>query len=282
MIVGRKRIINSVDDDGMMKGKEPVPNEYIRYLTKDTEPFDPMDLARATEGIVCDSGKRKYTSFYATGVYGGIATGYTVGCCLRCYYCWVNWSRDFPERHGEFYSPEEAFSRLKATTAKSGVRKMRVSGAEPTLCKEHLLALLELVEESDIDLFILETNGILLGSSRDYVRSIAKFEKPHIRVSIKAGTPEGFTDRTGAIPEAYDLPFKALEYLREEGASFHVAAMTDPRIMPEEERIEILKKLLTIDEGLARRLEEEIVDPYDTTLERLRHRGIGLKWPKRK
>jgi len=63
--------------------------KYPRYVTPNFEPFDPVELARETEKIVTrynEDGKceRKYTAFYATGVYGGIATGYTVGCCLRC------------------------------------------------------------------------------------------------------------------------------------------------------------------------------------------------------
>ncbi|MCP8312999.1 MAG: hypothetical protein H3Z53_01315, partial [archaeon] len=83
---------------------------YPRYVTKEFKPFDPFELAKRTEMIVCRKGpmgeERKYTSFYATGVYGGIATGYACGCCLRCVFCWVDWSRDFPERFGNFYSPE--------------------------------------------------------------------------------------------------------------------------------------------------------------------------------
>jgi len=72
--------------------------KYPRYVTPDFEPFDPVKLARETEKIVTkyENGKckRKYTAFYATGVYGGISTGYTVGCCLRCVFCWVDWSRE--------------------------------------------------------------------------------------------------------------------------------------------------------------------------------------------
>ena len=76
---------------------------YPRYITPSLEPFDPIELARETEEIVCKGDARKYTDFYATGVYGGIATGYTCGCCLRCVFCWVDWSRDFPEHYGQFY-----------------------------------------------------------------------------------------------------------------------------------------------------------------------------------
>jgi len=55
---------------------------YPRYITPGLETFDPIQLARETEEIVSKGDARKYTDFYATGVYGGIATGYTCGCCL--------------------------------------------------------------------------------------------------------------------------------------------------------------------------------------------------------
>lgn len=41
---------------------------YQRYLMPNFVPFDPLDLARGTERIVCIGDKRKYTDFYATGV----------------------------------------------------------------------------------------------------------------------------------------------------------------------------------------------------------------------
>jgi uncharacterized Fe-S cluster-containing radical SAM superfamily protein len=257
-----------------------MPDDYVRYLTKDTEPFDPVELARQTEAIACRDGARKYTSFYATGVYGGIATGYTVGCSLRCCYCWVDWSRDFPEDMGKFHTSEEAFGKLMATARDKRVRKARISGAEPTLCRKHLIGLLELVEGSDLDLFVLETNGILLGHDRSYARELARFTKPYVRVSIKAGTPEGFQERTGAVGEAFELPFRAVEHLHEEGADFHVAAMTDPRIMDDTEREEILRRLASVHRRYALRLEEEIIDPYKTAVRRLGYRGVSIEWPR--
>lgn len=64
--------------------------DYPRYISKDFKPFDPVGLARWTERIICREGhrgqERKYDAFYATGVYGGIATGYACGCCLRCFF----------------------------------------------------------------------------------------------------------------------------------------------------------------------------------------------------
>ena len=90
-------------------------------------------------------------------------------------------------------------------------------------------------------------------------------------MSIKAATPEGFTQRTGAIGEYYDLPFHALTSLLEEGIYVRAAAMTDPQVMPEAERELLLQKLAMIDPlaNYPETLEEEQIDTYDTTLKRL-------------
>jgi uncharacterized Fe-S cluster-containing radical SAM superfamily protein len=261
---------------------------YQRFLAPGFKPFDPLELAKETERIVTQEGpeglERKYTDFYAVPVYGGIATGYAAGCCLRCVYCWSNWSRDFPQRFGEFHSPKEVAQRL-FKAAEDGivysdhwrkiipkVNKLRLSGCEPTLGKEHLLSVLQHVERSKYTRFILETNGILLGADKDYVKRVAEFaSKLYVRVSFKAATPEGFTQRTGSIGEYFELPFKALRYLLGEGIYARAAAMTGSRVMPKEERELLIEKLSEIDPGYeSGELKEEAVDPYDTTIRRLR------------
>jgi len=257
---------------------------YPRYVTPSFEPFDPVELALATENIVTRNGpkgqERKYEAFYATGVYGGISTGYCIGCCFRCVFCWVSWGRDYPERFGQFYSPEEAYNRLSEAAHKYNVNKLRISGAEPTLGKNHLLGLLEFVEQSEFPLFILETNGILFGVDKDYVKKISRFTKPHVRVSLKAGTPEDFTKKTGAKPNSFEIPFQAIRNLLHHNVSFHVAAMSaDPRMMTPEERQSLMMKLAEIDPNLLRSLEEEVVDDYNTTLARLRLAGWKIEWP---
>lgn len=78
----------------------------------------------------------------------------------------------------------------------------------------------------------METNGILFGVDKSYVREIPKFQKPHVGVSLKAGTPEAFERKTGAKRVSFEIPYKAIKNLMAEGVSFHVAAMSaDPRIM---------------------------------------------------
>ena len=262
--------------------------EYQRFLTPRSTPFDPLKLARETERIVTREGpdglERKYVGVYSAPVYGGIATGYAAGCCLRCIYCWSNWSRDYPERFGEFHSPGEVARRL-FKVAKEGitapgwkrfrhlkVNKLRVSGCEPTLGKEHLLRLLDDVKESGYP-FYLETNGIMFGADTDYVKGLSEFSKLlYVRVSFKAATPEGFTERTGAIGEHYELPFKALKRLLDEGIYARAAAMTDPRVMPKEERSILIERLDRIDPiaRYSKTLEEETMDAYDTTIKRLK------------
>ena len=257
-----------------------VPSDiYQRCLEPGFISFDPLELAKQTEKIVCRDDSRKYTKFCCTRMYGGIVTGYTCGCCLRCIFCWVHRSRDFPEKYGRFYSPTEAFHQLSRVARKARVSQLRISGAEPTLGKSHLLGLLERVENSPFSLFILETNGILLGVDADYARQIARFKKVHTRVSLKAGTPEAFTRKTGAVPESFELPFKGIVNLMEAEAGFHVAAMSaDSRIVDRLERQSLFDRLTSIDPSLVDSLEEEVVSPYHNALERLRHAGVKLKW----
>ena len=262
--------------------------EYERFLTPRSSPFNPLELARETEKIVTREGpeglERKYAGIYSAPVYRGIATGYAAGCCLRCIYCWSNWSRDYPERFGEFYSPKEVTQRL-FKAAREGItapgwkrfrhlkiNKLRVSGCEPTLGKDHLLRLLDHVKESGYP-FYLETNGVLFGADIDYVKRLSEFSKfIYVRVSFKAATPEGFTERTGAMGKYYELPFKALKLLLDEGIYARAATMTDSKIMSREERRILLERLNEIDPvaRYSETLEEETMDAYGTTLKRLK------------
>jgi uncharacterized Fe-S cluster-containing radical SAM superfamily protein len=126
------------------------------------------------------------------------------------------------------------------------------------------------VAATDYPLFILETNGILLGSDRDYVKRLAPFaDKLYVRVSLKAATPEGFTQRTGGLGEFLELPFRALTFLLEDRIFCRAAAMTDHRVMPREERSILLARLRKIDSKLATDLEEEAIGSYETTTLRL-------------
>jgi uncharacterized Fe-S cluster-containing radical SAM superfamily protein len=249
---------------------------YPAYLKAGFQPYDPIELMRLTEKRVCQGEMRKYTDFYCVGVYGGISTGYVVGCCLRCVFCWVDMSRDFPDRCGQFYTPDEVADRLVANARKRQVSKLRISGGEPTLGKEHLLGVLDrvVVRRGRGFTFILETNGVPLGHDPDYAPALVKYRDVHVRVSLKAGNAAGFEARTGARGEYWEMPLRAIERLMTAGVSFHVAAMTDPRLMPAEERQSLVRRLRAM--GYKDYFEEEQCDPYKTSVLRLRAAGFEL------
>jgi len=249
--------------------------------------MNPEQLTDETRRIVCKTVDgitlRKYTSFYAVGVYGGIATAYSVGCNFRCVFCWVDWSRDWPERYGEFYSPQEVYRRLRRVMKERGLRRARVSGAEPTLCPDHLCSILDLVHQdsSEFDLFVIETNGAVLGMEPDLASRLARYASRdpsdrtvgHVRLSIRGGLPEPFEEKTGCSREFLDLPFVAAERLWHAGVSFHVAVVVDPRFTSQKEKDDIYDRLARIDPSIRRNIEEEYLAPYPHALVRLRAVG---------
>lgn len=252
--------------------------KYVRYIKPSFQTFDPIDLLNQTEKIVCVGDKRKYTGFSVSKEYGGIVTGYTAGCCLRCVFCWADWSRDFPERAGHFYSPEEAFSRMMNIARSKGISQLRISGAEPTICKAHLLRLLELGEKSEnVEIFYLETNGMYFGIDKNYAEKVSKFKKVHVRVSLKAGGSEQFAKKTGADPDSFKIQFQAIRNLMGVGTKFNVAAVSDPRIMSQKERDALIRRLRDLDPSLLLTLEEEILEPFHPALARLSFAGYS-KW----
>ncbi len=249
---------------------------FPTLVTPNTPPFDQFELVREAKRHVCrvSGAARKYTSFYVAGVYGGIATAYALGCSLRCIFCWSD-SRDHQiGRRVSYYSPNQVVEELWGAARKKNVRKARISGAEPTLCKAHLLQLLPLIDDSGFESFMLETNGTLFGADPDYVQEVAQYNKVHIRVGLKAGSPAGYQRRTGAFGDGFKLPFQAIKHLLDAEASFHVAAMTDPRLMSAKERTLLIERLTELSPQLARNLEEETCDRYPSTQRRLEAAGV--------
>ncbi len=257
--------------------------EIPRELRRGQRPFDPIALTRITERIVCKSiGKemaRKYTSFRVVRFYKGAATGFVVGCNLRCFFCWSDPSRDYPERYGSFYTPSQVVENLVRISRSRRCSVFRVSGGEPTLCREHLVQLLKFVEErSEIKTFVLETNGILLGYDPSYVKDLANAcSKLVVRVSIKAGYGEKFWERCGAEPSALNYVFKAIENLVNEGVETYVAILLDPRLVSVDERRAIMTKLAEIDPRLVLEYEEETIEAFPNALRRMKIYGYVLR-----
>ena len=268
--------------------------EPIRYVERDSNgklippfPFDPWELTKQTRKLVCKKingiVQRKYTDFYKVGVYGGIATAYSVGCNFRCIFCWVDWSRDWPELYGDFYSPDEVYSKLRHIMSIKGVKRARISGAEPTLCPDHLCAVLDRVnnDAEKFELFIIETNGVVLANDENLAPRLSKYASRdqrkgtvgHVRLSIRGGLPEKFEEKTGCKKEFVDLPFKAAERLWKAGVSFHVAVVVDPRFTTMKDKEIIYNKLKKINPMVRREVEEEYLSPYPHALVRLRAVG---------
>ena len=76
---------------------------------------------------------------------------------------------------------------------------------------------------------------------------------------MKAGTPKAFLKKTGAKPEAFEIPFQAIRNLLDFNVRFHVAGMMDdPRIVTQEERMKLVRRLVEIDPKLVVTFEGEL------------------------
>jgi len=185
--------------------------------------YDPLELSKKTQEIVVKNNLKKYYRFRPTGFYGGIATADTVGCNLRCKFCWSSNSVWYAKGTGEFYSPEEVAEKLQSIADSKGYHQLRISGGEPTIGKQHLIEFLDTLNTKY--LFILETNGILLGDDKTYVENLSGFKHLHVRVCLKGADAEEFSLFTGA-KQGFEYQMKALQYLQENNMSFNIALVS--------------------------------------------------------
>jgi len=221
------------------------------------------------EPVVVRGEMKKYYRFRGGRWYGGIATADCCGCPLRCVFCWGAEPRDNARRCGEFYNPEQVFKRLTGIAGRRGYTMLRISGNEPTLGREHLFRVLELVERTGY-LFILETSGVLIDT--EYAERLSEFENVHVRVSLKGASEEEFSTLTGAKPEGFQLQLNALRNLVDNGVSCHASVMSS--FSTRENMQKLLNRLAEIDARLASELEQEIVILYPRVAKRLARAGI--------
>ena len=227
--------------------------------------YDPLELSKITEKLVTKELMKKYYRFRPAKFYGGISTADTVGCNLRCKFCWSGNSVWNAKNTGEFYSPEDVAETLLNIAEAKRYNQIRVSGGEPTIGKNHLINLLNCIHPDKI--FILETNGILLGTDKRYIDDLSKFNTLHIRVCIKGIDPEEFSLLTGA-EKGHEHQMKSLEYLRDSNISYNVALVTT------KSNIEVFRDRLT-DMGLGKvMLELEDIKLYPQVKNRLEKEGL--------
>lgn len=190
---------------------------------------------------------RKYYRFrYSSQFYGGIVTADVVGCNLHCLYCWSQKTAWNPQK-GSWYGTNQVVKTLVALCKKHNCHRMRLSGGEPTLCKEHLFGVLKQVPDNI--LFILETNGILLANPA-FVETLEDLKKSlYVRISLKAGQTH-FMKVTGAPLEMYTAQIQAIKLLLQSTLRFNVAIMKDFFLSDEINKLEklIIPKQLEIEQ----------------------------------
>lgn len=235
--------------------------------------FDAVKLSESIQEMVVDGDQRKYYRFRHARYYGGIATADCVGCNLSCVYCWSGKPRKNPSTVGRFYTAKQVFDRMTRIAERHGYNKLRISGNEPTIGKQHLLKLLQHVPQTGFE-FILETNGILLGHHPSYASTLTRFKHLHVRVSLKGCNPQQFSKLTGAQQEGFKLQLDALRNLVDAGVSCHPAVMKE---FTGEERLMVLKRRLEeIHPGLTHNLEFEQLVLYPHVKQQLIRHDIHL------
>lgn len=227
--------------------------------------YNPVELSKKIEQIVTNEKMKKYYRFRATRFYGGIATADTVGCNLRCKFCWSSKSVWNAKNVGSFYSPKYVVDELQSIAFKKDYNQIRISGGEPTIGRDHLITLLDNIS-SDL-LFILETNGILLGADKTYVEELSKFKNLHVRVCLKGSNSKEFSFFTGS-ETGFEYQLKALENLRDEKLRFNIAIVSIDK-----DKQGFLNRLTEMDLGNVMIEEEEII-LYPLVRNRLKKEGI--------
>jgi uncharacterized Fe-S cluster-containing radical SAM superfamily protein len=228
--------------------------------------YDPIELSKKIETIVVQNNLKKYYRFRPTGFYGGIATADTVGCNLRCKFCWSSSSVWDAGSTGEFYSAEEVAGTLQRIADTKGYHQLRISGGEPTIGRQHLIDVLGRINAKY--LFILETNGILLGYDKTYVEALSVFGNLHVRVCLKGADPEEFSLFTGA-EKGFEYQMKALENLQENHMSFNIAVVS----VCAEKKQRFFQRLKEMDLGNVM-VEEEEIKLYPMVRKRLQQEHL--------
>ena len=234
--------------------------------------YCPVALATATEKVVVDGNRRKYVQLgRPLRFYGGTTSATEVGCNLRCKFCFSDKPVWKPKSTGRFYTPRQVFDGLAKSARKHGHKLISASASEGTLGRQHLFELLDLVEQSEF-IYILETNGIVLGNDPEFVQALARYKRLHVRVSIKGTSPEEYHDLTGAMPSSYRLPFQALGHLIDAEVSCNACVMVS--FSSEEGIVDVKRQLAAVHPGILKSLELEKITLFPKVAERLEKAGL--------
>jgi uncharacterized Fe-S cluster-containing radical SAM superfamily protein len=93
-----------------------------------------------------------------------------------------------------------------------------------------------------------------------------------VRVSIKGDNPEQYHELTGAHPDSYELPYRALGHLIDAGVSCNACLMASFSDDAGIERVQ--KKLMEIHPGILKSLEIEKITMFPKVAQRLSKKGL--------
>ena len=90
--------------------------------------------------------------------------------------------------------------------------------------------------------------------------------------ATKGTSEEEYHELTSAIPSSYELPFKALKQLIQEGVSCNACVMVS---FSDSAGIqEVTKRLYKVHPGLLKSLEKECITPFPKAAKRLSENGL--------
>jgi uncharacterized Fe-S cluster-containing radical SAM superfamily protein len=124
-------------------------------------------------------------------------------------------------------------------------------------------------------LFILETNGILIGYRRDYAELLSMFSNIAVRISIKGCSEEEFEKITGADKVFFSFQLQALKNLLD--YNIKVWPVVTVSFCNTRSLASLLERLARIDENLVAGLEYEYFKAYPASVKRLCKAGL-LPW----
>ena len=238
--------------------------------------YDPVERHRKIENFVVrkriGGDFKKYYRFRHDRWYGGIITADCAGCGLTCKFCWVRSEAILEGREsGEWLTPDDVAGKIRLLIKETNVRQIRISGGEPTIGRDHLFKLLNVLQNKRIR-FILETNGILLGEDETYAEELALYPFVHARVSLKGCTEEEFNRLTGADPKGFQLQLAALRNLVKAGVSVHPAVMLS--FSGKESMDRLYSTIWKIDPRMHSEVEREEVILYPHVLEKMKRMDL--------
>lgn len=254
------------------------------------ELIDPIQYGQQLEKVLINErNQRPYRSFKIEPFYGQIATARSVGCNVRCAFCWTDPNRDDPENQFKdtvLYTPEGMVKKLIDVSSNEYGRAImttffRISGCEPTIGMNHLLEVLKNFEKETGNKhpFLLETNGMILGHDEKVAEEISRFRNMiQVRLSLKAGTREGLEKRTHIQGKFVDLPFRAINNLEKYEIPYSLATIKDAKLMPPTERKILFRKIFESSSQppleVLSKIEEENIDLFGITRKRLMEAGL--------